>query len=265
MDEENKKYIIISVSLLAALLINYFLFKLSFILSLIYDIILFILLYLYFYCGDEEIFGNWKEKISIGLMSESIIISFHEFYYTQQSWFFFTENVKVTIAPNMLTLIVSILYAVSLKLRNNVSFSNKLKDIIMNIMNILFFASLISVCISNDYFYIPLIGETNFTAQSFCIILLVFSWTGMKIMNLFIFPIIAFLSLTRIVEVDRAMGFTGLIYLLCAYLSICFQCSSSDKMGKIWNIYKNIPKDFPNELLYKDNNNNNNQLYEQLV
>ena len=120
-------------------------------------------------------YGNIKEKVSIALISESVIISFSEFYYSTTKWFFFTENVKLTIAPNMLTLIISILYALSLYLRNHIRININPKDLAINILDLLFFSSLISVLISNDYFHIPLIGETNFTSQSFCLFLLVLS------------------------------------------------------------------------------------------
>ena len=136
---------------------------------------------------DEELFGSWKEQISMALIAESIMISFKEFSYEKTNWFFFTKNINVNIAPNILTLIVSILYSLSIYFRYHLNFIDKPKVITINILNILFCSSLLSVLISNDYFYIPIIGETSFTSQSFCIFLLVFSWLGMKSLNIFIF------------------------------------------------------------------------------
>jgi len=120
----------------------------------------------------------------------------------------------------MLTLIISILYALSLYLRNHIRININPKDLAINILDLLFFSSLISVLISNDYFYIPLIGETNFTSQSFCLFLLVLSWVGMKSINIFIFPIIALLALGRIGAVNKAMGIVGIFYLLFSYASL---------------------------------------------
>ena len=125
--------------------LNFFLFDLGFILSFIYLIILIILLCSNYFEENEDLFGNTKEKISIALISESIIISFKEFSYEKTNWIFFTRNINVSIAPNMLTLIVSILYSLSLHLRYHLTFINKPKIIIFNILNILFFSSLLSV------------------------------------------------------------------------------------------------------------------------
>lgn len=230
MDERTKKILIFCLGLILAFCINFWLFKLDFSLSLIYDIILFSLVYCHISVNDEDTYGNIKEKIAIALISESIIISFQVFYYTKTNWIFFTRNIKVTIAPNMLTLIVSMLYALSIYLRNRISISNKLKDICINILNILFFSSLISALISNDYFYIPIYGETSFSSQSFCIFLLVLSWIGMKSLNIFIFPLLAIFSLGRIGEVNKAMGITGLFYLLFAYTSLILQISGNEKI-----------------------------------
>ena len=54
------------------------------------------------------------------MISESVIISFQEFEYTYEWFFYIKRSAKLTIAPNMLTLIISILYALSLYLRNHI-------------------------------------------------------------------------------------------------------------------------------------------------
>ena len=240
-----KQISIIAISLLLIFTLNFFLFKLGFILSLIYIIILLILLYFHYIEVNEDLYGNIKEKLSIALISESIIISFKEFYYSATKWFFFTESVKLTIAPNMLTLIISMFYALSLYIRNHITISVKPKDLVINILNILFFSSLISVLISNDYFYIPLIGETSFTSQSFCLFLLILSWVGMKSINIFIFPIIALLALGRIGEVNKAMGIIGIFYLLFSYISLIIQFSDNKSIHKIYkNSFNELSKDF---------------------
>ena len=249
-NNNSKQTAIISIILLLIFAINLLLFKLGFILSFIYIIILLILLYFHYIEVNEDLYGNIKEKVSIALISESVIISFNEFYYSTTKWIFFTENVKLTIAPNMLTLIISILYALSLFLRNHIRININPKDLAINILDILFFSSLISVLISNDYFYIPIIGETNFTPQSFCLFLLVLSWVGMKSLNIFIFPIIALLALGRIGEVNKAMGIVGIFYLLFSYTSLVIQFSDNKSIHKI---YKNSFNEFSNDFQFKEN------------
>ena len=115
---------------------------------MVYTIILLIILYFHFIEVNEDLYGNIKDKLSLALISESVIISFNEFNYTTTKWLF-TQNVKLTIEPNMLTLITSIFYALSLYFRNHITISTKPKDLAINIFNILFFSSLMSVLISH--------------------------------------------------------------------------------------------------------------------
>jgi len=259
----NKIFISSTCGLLLILAINLFLFKLSFILSSIYDLFLILLLCFHYIYEDEELYGTPKEKISMALISESIIMSFQEFSYKKTNWFFFTQNINVSIAPNMLTLIVSILYSLSIYLRYQLTFIDKPKVIVTNILNILFCSSLLSVLISNDYFYIPIIGETSFTSQSFCILLLIFSWLGIKSLNIFIFPILALLALGRIGEVNKAMGIVGIFYLLFAYSSIFLQLTDNKKIRQLYKIsLSEFSRDFK---INKNSDENKFQSYEPLL
>jgi len=165
------------------------------------------------------------------------------FNYTTTKWLF-TQNVKLTIEPNMLTLITSIFYALSLYFRNHITISTKPKDLAINIFNILFFSSLMSVLISNEYFYIPLIGKTSFTSQSFCLFLLALSWVGMKSINIFIFPFIAILAVGRIGDVNEAMGIVGIFYLLFSYISLIIQFSDSKLIHNFQNSFNEFSHDF---------------------
>ena len=259
---------ILSIIIIVSIL-NYFMLNL--ILTLIYDLLLLFILYFHFFHpNNEEDYGTFKEKISMILMGEAVTISFSEFYYENKKglfgyiyFFIFPEkkNIKVDISPNMLTLIISILCYLSFKIRLRLSISTLFKDICLNVLNLLFFSSLLSVLFSNNYFYIPIIGETSYSPQSFCLILLIISWAGMKSLNIFIFPLIAILSLGRIGEVNKAMGKVGILYLLLAYVSIVLQVIGNTFIKKLYSDSMNeIKKDF----YFNDtdaNNNNNDNLY----
>ncbi len=135
-------------------------------------------------------------------------------------------------------------YSLSLMIRNNVRIGDKPKDLIMHIANILFFSSLISVFISNNYLCIPFYGETNFTGQTFCFLLIAFSFTCTKSINKVIYPVLAFFSMYRIGEVNKALGTSGICYLLCAYISLILQFFS---ISKIEDKYKNYCNEFTDE------------------
>lgn len=256
--EDNKEQIgIIAGASILAFAINYFLFELSLLLSCIYDVMLILILSSYFYYKNE--FGTTYEKVSVALMSESVILSFKEYNYSTIVWFFFPKNVTVTIAPNMLTIIISILFFISLWIRNGIEPSKEPINIIMLLLGILFLASLISVLISNEYYFIPFIGETNFTSQSICVFLLILSWVGIRCINLILIPIVAFLSLGRIVQVDKAMRFVGVFYLLFACAAIILQIVKNEKMTqKFKTIFGNYSENFKKEFSTKEDNKDNN-------
>ena len=119
---------------------------------------------------------------------------------------------------------------------------------------------------SNNYFYIPFIGETPYTSQSFCLFLLVLSWAGMKCLNIFIFPFLAILSLGRIGEVNKAMGITGIFYLLFSYISILLQIQNNNEIYKIYeDSYKEFNKDFQfkKKIINKDDNDQSQPLLDK--
>jgi len=243
--------------LVLAYLYNYYNLKFDTFFSSIYDIILYIILYSHFFHWDEVDFGNIKEKISFALMAESVMISYKKFYYTTTSWFFWTEEVEVTISPNMFTLVISMSYTLSLIIRNNLKVSDRPKHLIMHFANLLFFASLISVFISNNYFYFPLVGKTNITAQTFSGFLIALSWIGVKSLNVIIYPTLAFLSMYRIGEVNKAMGKNGVVYLLCSYFSLILQFfSDSNIEGKCINFLNEFKNDLITENITPTNNVN---------
>lgn len=267
----NPKLAILSI-IVAVSALNFFMLNLT--LTILYDLFLLLILYLHFFHPNENDYGTLNEKISMILMGEVITISFKDFYYEKNGgildniYYLYNpkaKNVKVDISPNMLTLIVSILYYISMIIRLRLAISTKLKDICFSILNLLFLSSLLSVLFSNEYFYIPLYGETSYSSQSLCVILLVISWAGMKSLNIFIIPLIAILSVGRIGEVNKAMGKVGIIYLLLAYVSIIFQFYGNNFIKKLYAIsIKEMKNDFYFNETNFDNNGNEN-LYQQLL
>ena len=218
------------VLLLLVYIFNSYKLKIETFFNAIYDIIIYILIYSHLFEPKPGDFGNTKEKIAFALMAESLIISFQDYYYTKTNFFFWERDIKVSIAPNMISLIISISYNISLMVRNNIKFGDNLKGLIMQLMNIVFFSTLISVFFSNNYLYIPIYGETNFNGQTFGILLVIFSWTCMKSINIIIYPLLAFLSMYRLGEVNKAMGNAGVVYLLCSYISLYLQFLSGNKI-----------------------------------
>jgi len=252
-----------------AYLYNYYNLKFDIFFCSIYNIILYVILYSYFFNWNEDDFGNIKEKIAFALIVESVMISYQKFYYTTTSWYFWTKEVEVTIAPNMFSLVTSMSYSLSLIIRNKIKVSDRPKNLLMHLANLLFFASLISVFVSNNYFYIPLSGPTNITAQTFSGFLIALSWIGVKSINMIIYPTLAFLSMYRIGEVNKAMGKIGNVYLLCSYFSLILQFFSD---GNIEQKCKNFFNEFKNDIFVENetpsnyvNIGNNYYLYDDIL
>ena len=235
--EDLKKLSPYIVLLLSVYLFNSYKLKIETFFNALYDIIIYILIYSHLFEQNKGDFGTTKEKIAFALMAESLIISFQDYYYTKTNFIIWKRDIKVSIAPNMISLIISISYYISLMARNNIRLGDKPKDLVMQIMNILFFSTLISVFFSNNYFYLPIYGETNFNDQTFGIVLVIFSWTCMKSLNKIIYPLMAFLSMYRLGEVNKAMGNSGIVYLLCSYVSLYLQFLSGKKIEDRCNDY----------------------------
>ena len=154
-------------------------------------------------------------KISFAIIVESIIILAYNLIYSDN--IFWAKNTEVIISPNIFSLIISISYNLSLIIRNNTKIIIESKYLIIYILNILFFAILISIFISNNNFYLPLYGETNITSTTFYGFLLLFPWTSFKSLNILIYPLMILLSIFRLGKIYNAFG-SKAIYIFIVFL-----------------------------------------------
>lgn len=258
-------FIIDFFCVLIATIMNYY-FNVSVLWIIVYDLIVYAVLFCYHNIkNEEEYYGNTYEKLSFLLLSESVILSFQDYSFKKTNYIIISSEKNINIAPNMLTLIVSIMYYFSLIIRNNIILKCTPKHIIMGSTNVLFLSSLISVLSSNDYLYLPIYGETSYSIQSFYIFILIISWIGMKSLNIFMIPILAILSLGRIGEVNKSMGFVGIFYLMFSFISIYIQLAIVSNINYKY-YFSNLSQDFRfdnrnnNKYNYNHNNVNNENL-----
>lgn len=256
------EYIVFSLLfVIFASIINYFCFKLDFISILVYDIIIIAMYYLHLYKNEDIEYGTNKEKVSFILIIESLLLSFKKYSITdiKYEWYYLiipkqkAETKEIDLFPDMLSLLISIFFYLSLRFRNGIYYETSIKTVAFSVAYILFFSSLISVLASNEYIKIPLYGETEITTKSFFVYTLVLSYVGIKSMNKILIPISLFFILGRIEDVNRAMGRNGIFYIMFAFVSISFQVSS------IKNILNEIKEDFEYKKrnIYITNINNN--------
>ena len=169
---------------------------------------------------------------------------------------FWAKNTEVIISPNIniFSLIISISYNLSLIIRNNTKIINESKYLIIYILNILFFAILISIFISNNNFYLPLYGETNITSTTFYGFLLLFPWTSFKSLNILIYPLMVLISIFRLGKIYNAFGSKAIFFLLYFYILYIFQFRFKYLLG---DEYKDFFNKFKSEFFSKNKNDNN--------
>ena len=102
---------------------------------------------------------------------------------------------------------------------------------------------------NSNYFYIPIYGETNFTAQAFGFCLIIVSWICIKSVNLILYPFLAFISMYRLVEVNKALGNAGICYLLWSYISLYLQFFSNNKINEKSEYFLN---EFYSEIFFQN-------------
>jgi hypothetical protein len=219
------------------------------------------MIYLYLYQNNDIEYGTNKEKVAFLLIIESLLLSFKKYSFTdtKYEWHYLiipkikNETKEIDLFPDMLSLLISIFFYVSLRIRNGIFYETSVKTCAFSVTYVLYFSSLISVLASNEYIKIPLYGETEVTTKSFCVYSLVLSYLGIKSMNKILIPISLFFILGRIDDVNRAMGKNGIFYIMFAFTSVSLQVSSFK------NILNEIKEDFEykNKNIYITNINNN--------
>ena len=249
------------ISVIIVTFINYFYFKLNFLFISIYALLALILIIIHLYQKNDIEFGSLKEKISFLFLSESLLLSFktYSIMISRNEWSYFVirktiyETKDINLQPDMLSIIVSIIFYISLRIRNGILYEHNIKTCAFAIEYILFFSSLISILASNEYIKIPLYGETNITTKSLCIYSLVLSYIGIKSINKILLPISLFFIFGRIEEINNAMGKNGIFYIIFAFISISLHISS------LTNIFSEIKEDFGYKInnIYITNINNN--------
>ena len=167
--------------------------------------------------------------LALSLLILSISFNFKEYCYTNFYIFSYTLDLK----PTFITTMVSILTFGGFIIRNlDAIFDDNMK-IIFCVLDIFFYAGLLTVFNSKETFL-------GISCQSFLYLMVVITWIGMKSIVRYIYLIYMALSVFRISAVNQAMGVEGSIYILSAFFSFMIQ------------LYLNILPRVKNQNLYKD-------------
>lgn len=187
----------------------------------------------------DKVEGKIWEILAIILMIIPVVLSLQSF---QREYLTITggkERQILSIAPSML----SVLYAICL---HGVLFARGIGKyfvsgftIVLNVLNILWTASFVSIFISSKTFNIPFINQP-ISSQVLMMIAIALSLISMRVISGYIWVVLAFLAVFRLAAINEAMGFWGVAYAICAYVSIGIQ---------IWKL--KIMEFNKNELIYE--------------
>jgi hypothetical protein len=185
----------------------------------------------------RDIMDNVKEALnkrvlSIVFMIVAIVLSFFPYEYAipKRILFLFTwtESGVFRLAPSFISTLASIVLLSSVAVRNKrMMFSSTVYSITILVLDILFAASFLEFFVGGKPWSIPFL---NITSQTFLIVAIVFSWIGMKSMAFYMWIILYVLAVSRMTTGNVAMGIFGVIYILCAFLSILFQATEMHEL-----------------------------------
>lgn len=159
---------------------------------------------------------NW----AVILLLVPIIISFTNISGTITKRFLFwswNEKFMTNITPSLMSTLFAILLLLAVILRNNPRrMFSKPSRFVMLAEDVLFISSFLNILCNKEMLPIPGI---NVSCQALLVVAVVFSWVGIKEVAGIVWAAVLVLGVTRLCAIDSVMGFTGALYLLCAFLS----------------------------------------------
>ena len=176
-----------------------------------------------------ELPDSIRRLMGIVFMLIAVLISFPEYSYTKKVLKIWDTNKVENIRPSLESTLCAIVLVMSSIIRNRTSIS--VYTSIIYILNILFCASFMSLFFSGEPWKIPIIPfiiDIKISSQHFLILAILASWLSMRTLSGFIWIALFFLSVTRLSEMQAAMGAFGVVYVLSAFLSIF--CQTKDLM-----------------------------------
>lgn len=138
--------------------------------------------------------------------------------------FSWSEPVSTTIRPTVISVLCAIFLIAPSCIRSNMKLTAY--NIIQGTLNILFMSSFIGLIVGGESWNIPFINISSQSILIFCILL---SWIGMKSITGFIWIFLLILAIGRITDVDIAMGFWGVAFILCGSISLLCQLKGTNQ------------------------------------
>lgn len=170
--------------------------------------------------GRLKKFFSSRTSWAVILLIIPIIISFTNISGTITKRFLlwsWNEQFLTNITPSLMSTLFAILLLMAVILRNNPRrIFTKPSRFVMLAEDVLFISSFLNILCNKEPLPIP---GVNLSGQSLLIIAVIFSWVGIREAAGIIWAAVLIMGVTRLCSIDSVMGFTGSLYLLCAFLS----------------------------------------------
>jgi len=171
-----------------------------------------------------------RENTAIILMAIPVFLALFK-YPTDKHWYEVWKDNEVSIAPNMFTMLYAIALYVAVIVRYDLPFLQKLKEIqsadnqnyvgwreiTLIVLNLLFCSSFIGILTGWESMF------GLFDGKVFVVFAIILSWLGIKQIAGYVWVGVFICSMFNMSKVSDAMGFSGVIYILCAFFGIAFQ------------------------------------------
>lgn len=176
---------------------------------------------------SEKIVNTVKQNVllivAVILMLIPIFIAMSFLMPAEKFLIFETKAATYALQPDFLAGWPAIAIYSAVVIRGDMStFRNPVK-VLLAILNITFIASFSKTFLNNTEWRLFGLVELGISSQTFAILCVVFSWLGLKSLAGFSWVILFVASISTLTKINNQMGFSGYLYILCAFLSIGMQ------------------------------------------
>ena len=177
--------------------------------------------------GKEKIVKNIRQNVllivAVVLMLIPIFIAMSFVMPAEKFLFFETKAATYALQPDFLAGWPAIAIYSAVVIRGDMStFRNPVK-VLLAILNITFIASFSKTFLNNNEWRLFGLVNLGISSQTFAILCVAFSWLGMKSIAGFTWVILFIASISTLTKINSELGFSGYLYILCAFLSIGMQ------------------------------------------
>lgn len=174
-----------------------------------------------------------REFISFILMLYACLISFSDFIILEQKLGItkgsYNSLKSFSVKPRVLSVCFAIFLYVSLIVKGFIDFPKKVYSYSMMVSGVVFLSSFMNLFVSNDKWKIFGFIELPFSAQTLAILVILFSYFGVKAAVGFGWIALLICAVSRMADADSAMGLLAIPYLLCPFTSLMIAAQDTEK------------------------------------